>query len=67
MKVILVNNCLRCPFSHFTLTADDKNRMHLYCGHHDKLVTVDIDHYEGDIPEWCELNDYYERTDEYGC
>lgn len=64
MKVILVNNCLRCPFSHFTLTADDKHRMHLYCGHHDKVITVEANTYDGEIPEWCELADYYERNDD---
>lgn len=65
MKMILIRSCLKCPFSHFTLHANDNRRLHLYCGHHDQNVTLDANTYDGTIPEWCELTNYYdERMEE---
>lgn len=60
MKQILINNCLACPFSHFTLIYDSKGRVHLYCGHKDMVVCDDMDSYDNIIPEWCDLEDHYE-------
>ena len=59
MKMISVPNCLRCPFSHFTLYEHDKYRLHLYCGHLDRTVTKDSNAYDNTIPEWCDLEDFY--------
>lgn len=65
MKIITIPNCVRCPFSHFTLNCNDKHRLHLWCGHHDRIITKDGEHYDNQIPEWCDLEDYYE-VDENG-
>lgn len=60
MKFIMIANCLKCPFSHFTLHENDRNRLHLYCGHCDRTVTKDGAAYDNQIPEWCDLENYYE-------